>query len=116
MAETAKKRKFPPGPPKALEAFVRDWEWTWTNAVVFCLGLAFFILFTQAVIPSFWFYFAEGTLKWRDGVKKMLGEAIAMGWITTTFAGILVTSVVLQNWRRRLRGHDHVRNGGGGKA
>ena len=116
MEKTAKKRKFPPSPPKKLEAAVRDWEWTWTKAVVFSLGLAFFILFTQAVIPSFWFYFSEGTLGWRDGTQKMLGEAIAMGWITMTFAGILVTAVILQNWRRKLRGHDHVRRGYGSRA
>lgn len=116
MEKTAKKRKFPPSPPKKLEAAVRDWEWTWTKAVLFSLGFAFFILFTQAVIPSFWFYFSEGTLGWRDGLKQMLAEAIALGWITTTFGGILVTAVVLQNWRRKLRGHDHIRRGYGSRA
>ena len=46
------------------EPIVKNFEWTWTTAVVFSLGFAFFSVITMAVIPSFWLYFADGTLKW----------------------------------------------------
>jgi hypothetical protein len=47
-----------------LEAFTRDFEWTWTNAVLFSLALTFFLLITTSVIPSFWMYYAESELGW----------------------------------------------------
>ena len=44
------------------ERFLKDFEWTWTTAVLFSLGFGFFCVITMAVIPSFWLYFAEQTL------------------------------------------------------
>jgi len=44
------------------EPIVKNFEWTWTTAVVFSLGFAFFSVITMAVIPSFWLYFAEQKL------------------------------------------------------
>ena len=46
------------------EPIVKNFEWTWTTAVVFSLGFAFFSVITMAVIPSFWLYFAEQKLGW----------------------------------------------------
>ena len=36
------------------ERFLRDFEWSWSTAVAFSLGLAFFSVISMAVIPSFW--------------------------------------------------------------
>ncbi len=47
-----------------MEAFVRDFEWTWTNAVLFSFAFIFFLLITSSVMPSFWMYFAEQTIGW----------------------------------------------------
>lgn len=117
--------------PRPIENFLRDFEWTWTKAAVFCLGFGFVILITQAVIPSWFFYFADETLGWRPGQPpplfldrilpsfidaKMVVEAIVMGWVTMTVVAMLVGAVILQNWRKRLRGHDHIRSGYGGAA
>src|SRR5215204_5827220 len=44
------------------EPIVKNFEWTWTTAVLFSLGFAFFSVITMAVIPSFWLYFAEQNL------------------------------------------------------
>jgi ABC-type Fe3+ transport system permease subunit len=89
------------------EAFLRDFEWTWTSAVLFCVALVFFIMITMAVIPSFWLYFADQKLKW-DGSSgealKELRDAIAMGLSTGPLITILVASAIMQNWRRKLRG------------
>ena len=127
MDQNEKKKRKLPAPPKGLEKRVRDWEWTWTKAVAVCLGLGFFILFTQAVIPSFLFYYfdtlgcllpggVEGSackfVHWNaHSMPSWLAEAIIMGWITMTFGALLVVPVILQNWRRKLRGHDHIRSG-----
>jgi hypothetical protein len=48
-------------PKVRAETFLKTFEWTWTKAVVFSLGLTFFIMITTSVIPSFWLYF--GTAK-----------------------------------------------------
>jgi hypothetical protein len=94
---------------KRAEPFVRDFEWTWTTAVLASLALLFFTLFTMVVIPSAWMYTAEqqfgwsgpsGTGDWSLEVR----DAIAMGLTTGPFVTVLVAAVLLQNWRRRLRG------------
>lgn len=102
------------------EAFLKSWEWTWASAVVFSLGIAFFLLISMAVIPSFWLYYADQVLKWDGGAPHeilpflpwtldgfwllLLRDAVAMGLSTGPFITLLVGAAVLQNWRRKLRG------------
>ncbi len=92
-----------------VEAFLKSFEWTWTNAVTFSLVLVFFVVVTTSVIPSFWLYFADQKLKW-DGSGpngfwlKELRDAVAMGLVTGPFISVLVVATIMQNWRRKLRG------------
>jgi hypothetical protein len=106
--------------PKALaEAFLRSFEWNWTKAVVFSLGLTFFILISTSVLPSFWLYFADQKLKWNGAGPngfwlKELRDAVAMGLTTGPIITILVGATIVQNWRRKLRGRSgDVRPTGG---
>jgi hypothetical protein len=101
------------------EGFLKTFEWTWTKAVVFSLGLTFAIVIFTSVIPSFWLYFADQKLKWSGAGPqgfwlKELRDAIAMGLVTVPIIAILVGSAVVQNWRRKLRGQSgDVRPTGG---
>jgi len=101
------------------EGFLKTFEWTWTNAVVFSLGLTFFILISTSVLPSFWLYFADQKLKWSGAGPngfwlKELRDAIAMGLVTGPIVTILIAAAVVQNWRRKLRGQSgDVRPTGG---
>lgn len=106
--------------PKALaEAFLKSFEWNWTKAVVFSLGLTFFILISTSVLPSFWLYFADQKLKWNGAGPngfwlKELRDAVAMGLTTGPIITILVGATIVQNWRRKLRGRSgDVRPTGG---
>jgi hypothetical protein len=106
--------------PKArAEAFLKTFEWNWTKAVVFSLGLTFFIMITTSVIPSFWLYFADQKLKWNGAGPngfwlKELRDAVAMGLATVPIIVILVGATITQNWRRKLRGRSgDVRPAGG---
>lgn len=101
-----------------IEPRVRDFEWTWTSAVVFSVGLAFFCVITMAVIPSFWLYFAEqrlgwdglsGTSDWRPLARDFVAVNLSMG----PFATLVVIAAVMQNWRRKLRGGSADRPTGG---
>jgi hypothetical protein len=92
-----------------VEPFLRDFEWTWTTAVIGSLGLLFFSLFTMVVMPSAWMYIAEQRFGW--GGPSGTGDwwlevrdAVAMGLTTGPFVTVLVAAVLMQNWRRRLRG------------
>jgi hypothetical protein len=126
-----------------VEAFLRDFEWSWTSAVLFSLALLFFLLISAAVLPSWWMYYSEQTLGWQgptdleaflrdpfntslpffsaegflwlsDEAHLMLRDAIAMGLTTGPVITILVLGSILQNWRRRLRGESgDVRPTGG---
>jgi hypothetical protein len=84
--------------------FLREWEWTWTTAVVFSVGLSFAAIIILAVIPSFWLYFADQTLQWKSFWTVKLKEAIAAGWITVNFALFFLAAYLLQRQRQKLRG------------
>ena len=106
--------------PKArAEAFLKTFEWNWTKAVVFSLGLTFFIMITTSVIPSFWLYFADQELKWNGSGPNgfwllELRDAVAMGLATVPIIVILAGATIAQNWRRKLRGQSgDVRPAGG---
>ena len=90
------------------ERFLRGWEWTWTTAVVASVLIAFMAMTTLAVIPSWWLYFANQTLRWDQGPSAFwltkLRDSVAAGWITVWFGIIFIAAYVLQNARRRLRG------------
>jgi ABC-type Fe3+ transport system permease subunit len=109
------------------ESFVREFEWTWTTTVVFSIGFVFFLLITAVVIPSFWMYFAEQKLGWggptdieaflrapisQEGLLE-LRDAIAMGLTTGPIVTVMVLAVILQNWRKKLRGGSSDRPTGG---
>jgi hypothetical protein len=126
-----------------VESFLRDFEWSWTSAVLFSMALLFFLLITSIVMPSWWMYYAEQTLGWqgptdleaflRDPFNTggsiisvesflwlseegliMLRDAIAMGLTTGPIITVLVVAAILQNWRRKLRGESgDVRPTGG---
>ena len=111
-----------------VEAFLRAFEWTWTNAVLFSLVLVFFLLISAVIMPSFWMYFAEQKIGWAgptdleafltqpfgtsltDPLSSegylMVRDAIAMGLSTVPLIIVLVLSSALQNWRKKLRGSD----------
>src|SRR5437016_3904172 len=86
------------------EARIRDWEWTWTRAAVFCLLFCFAILITLAIVPSWFLYFANQRLRWTTFWLLILRDAIATGWIGTWFAIFLIVASQLQNIRRKVRG------------
>jgi len=117
QVDTATPIKSTPTRKERVEAFLRNFEWTWTTAVVFSLGLVFFLLITTSVVPSFWLYFADSTLKWNDTAPqkliiftidgywlKELREAVAMGLATLPIIVVLVGGAIMQNWRKKLRG------------
>src|SRR5262245_9606346 len=84
--------------------FLKDWEWTWTRATVFSVALAFVAIIILAVIPSFWLYFADQTLRWKSFWLIKLKEAIGAGWITVNFALFFLAAYLLQRQRQKLRG------------
>lgn len=126
-----------------VEAFVRDFEWTWTNAILFTMALIFFLLVTTSVMASWWMYYAEQKLGWQGPTDLeafisaplditgspfsrehflwishegllMVRDAIAMGLSTGPIVTVLVLAAALQNWRRRIRGQSgDVRPTGG---
>jgi hypothetical protein len=48
----------------SLEHFVKNFEWTWTTAVVFSLAMFFFILVVMVALPSFFMYFVGQKYHW----------------------------------------------------
>ena len=91
------------------ERFLKDFEWTWTTAVVFSLGIVSFLLIADVVLPSFWLYFADQKLKWNGAGPngfwlQKLRDAVAAGLFTGPVFTVLIAGAIMQNWRRKLRG------------
>ena len=103
---------------RKIEAVVRDFEWTWTKAVIASVGLWYFAIVSMALIPSWWLYFADQTLGWRGGEGVdfwlfKLRDFIASGLYGTPFLLAIVIPYYLQKWRRRLRSESESRPIGG---
>jgi cobalamin synthase len=126
-----------------VDAFLRDFEWSWTTAVLFSMALIFFLLITTSVMASWWMYYAEQKLGWQGPTDLeafisapldvtgsplsrehflwishegllMVRDAIAMGLSTGPIVTVLVVAAILQNRRRRIRGQSgDVRPTGG---
>jgi hypothetical protein len=126
-----------------VESFLRDFEWSWTSAVLFSMALVFFLLITTSVMPSWWMYYAEQKLGWQGPTDLeaflggpfnfggspfsresflwlsyesllMLRDAVAMGLTTGPIVTVLVVAAIMQGWRRKLRGESgDVRPTGG---
>jgi hypothetical protein len=87
-----------------VERFLRAWEWTWTTTVVFSVVFGFFLITVLGIVPSWFLYFADQSLRWRSFWLVKLRDLLAAGWSGTWFAIIIVGAFFMQSWRRRLRG------------
>jgi hypothetical protein len=109
-----------------IETFLKNFEWTWTSAVVFSLAVVFFLLISTTVMPSFWLYFADQRLKWDGGSPQVvifwtipgvwlqvLRDAVTMGLASMPLIVALIATAAMQNWRRKLRGETGGRPTGG---
>jgi ABC-type proline/glycine betaine transport system permease subunit len=102
---------------RRIEGFLRAFEWTWTKAVV--ASLVFWIIGITfiALIPSWWLYFAEQKLGWRDTPQTFLlfelRDLIAIILFSLPFGAFIVIPYYVQKWRRRLRSESEGRPTGG---
>jgi len=104
-----------------FQRFVRDFEWTWTKAVVTAFALWFLAIGLIGFLPSWWLYFADqklgwspcpcpSTLKW---VEFKLRDLIAIVLFSVPFGGFIMVPYHLQRLRRRLRSESESRPTGG---
>jgi hypothetical protein len=100
---------------RRAEAFVRDFEWTWTRAVVAALVLWFLAFTFIAVIPSWWLLFAENTLGWRKTKFWLfkLRDLVAVILFSVPLGAFIMIPYHVQRWRRRLRSESESRPTGG---
>ena len=96
-----------------VETFLKNWEWTWTSAVVASLLIAFITLLFTAIIPSWWLYFADQTLRMRSFWALKLRDLVAVIIIVGSFSTILAIAFFMQQWRNRLRGSGAEHRTGG---
>jgi hypothetical protein len=95
------------------QEFLKKWEWTWTSASVAAMGLAFLMLSLTALLPSWWLYFADQTLRWRTFWLLKIRDLIAAGIIVVFFTAIFAAGYILQEARHKLRGGSSEHRTGG---
>jgi hypothetical protein len=114
-----------------FQARVRDFEWTWTKAVIVSLAFWFLAIGLVAFLPSWWLYFADQKLGWHkcpcigSHYFKYLHISIPNFWLfkardvvaTILFSipvgGFVIVPYHLQKLRRRLRSESESRPTGG---
>jgi hypothetical protein len=104
-----------------FQALVREFEWTWTKAVVASLVLWFLAIGSIAFVPSWWLYFADQKLGWHrcpcpTTLKFFLFKArdvVAIILFSIPFGGFIMIPYHLQKLRRRLRSESESRPTGG---
>jgi hypothetical protein len=96
------------------ERFVRGWEWTWTKAWVAGVVVSFLAMTTLVVIPSWWLFFADDTLQWRERWQITLRDLIVLGWLNVWAVLFVVVAFKAQVMRRRLRGERQAERYSGG--
>jgi hypothetical protein len=114
-----------------FQKFVKDFEWTWTKAVVVSFLLWGFGILSIVIIPSWWLYFADQTLGWRETrvceggfFRLVLGEncgfwlfkirdLVAIILFSGPFGTLILATYFIQKLRRRLRSESESRPIGG---
>jgi hypothetical protein len=104
-------------PITRIERFLREFEWTWTKAVVFALIMWLIGITFIALIPSYWLYLAEQRFGWRDTPETFLlfelRDLVAIALFSAPFGAMIVIPYYVQKWRRRLRSESESRPTGG---
>jgi hypothetical protein len=142
QVETATAASQPKDRKQRFEEFLKNFEWNWTKATIASFAIVGFLLIFAVVIPSFWMYFAEQTLGWggptdieaalrqpfdftgsplsaehflwlSGEMHLQVRDAVVMGLSTIPLVLLLVVASIMQNWRRKLRGHSDNRPTGG---
>ena len=111
---------------KQAQQVVRDFEWSWTTAVIASLLLWFIAMTLVVIIPSYWLYFADQTLGWREtrlcDVSFLhncgfwlfkLRDVVASVLFGGPFGMLIVVAYYLQKQRRKLRSESESRPIGG---
>ena len=109
-------RHMPARQRQRAEAFLRDFEWTWTKAVVFCLIMWFIAITFLAVIPSFWLYQAgKPPINWTQTHFWLFKarDVVAAILFSIPFGGFIVVPFSFQKKRRQLRSESESRPTGG---
>ncbi|MFN2545098.1 MAG: hypothetical protein ABR600_11105 [Actinomycetota bacterium] len=93
--------------------FLRNWEWTWTRAVVASMAIAFIMLTTTVFLPSWWLYYADQNLRWRSFWLLKLRDLIAAGLIVGFFTAIYAAAFIVQQASNKARGSGAEHRTGG---
>src|SRR5437879_13282629 len=104
-----------------LQQSVKEFEWTWTKAVVTALIIMFLAVLFLGMIPSWWLYFADQKLGWRQCPcpsnlkfwEFKLRDLVAIILFSVPVGGFIMVPYSLQKLRRRLRSESESRPTGG---
>ena len=70
----------------------------WVALSLLSLGLFAGMIVVFAIIPSFWLYFADGTLKWTSFWLNKLRDVIVTGYYLVVLGAAIAAIVV---WNKR---------------
>ena len=99
----------------------------WVSLWLVAMGIFVALIIFLAVIPSWWLYFADATLKWTDnfnlslGIRKIvLSKQVIRDIIVVVWYGVVLVAagLMIRNWNKRnpriLAGDESKREATGG--
>jgi hypothetical protein len=108
------------------QKLARDFEWTWTKAVIGSLLIWFMGMALIVIIPSYWLYYADQSLGWRETRLCTISwltncgfwlfklrDLVAALLFSGPFGMLIVVAYYLQKQRRKLRSESERRPIGG---
>jgi hypothetical protein len=82
----------------------------WVSLTLVTMGIWIAMIIVLAVVPSWWLYFADGTLKWTDNFtlplgsrkvvlsKQVIRDLIVVGWYTVA---LVAAGRLIGIWNKR---------------
>jgi hypothetical protein len=70
----------------------------WIQVSLLSLALFAAMIVVLAIIPSYWLYFADGTLKWTSKLMAAVRDIVLSGYYVVILSAV---AVVIVRWNKR---------------
>jgi hypothetical protein len=87
----------------------------WVSASLASFGVFLLLVIVMAIVPSYWLYFADGTLRWTSQFLQAFRDVIVSGFYVVALVALGIWAVLWQKRNEKvLPGDEEKREATGG--
>jgi uncharacterized membrane protein YpjA len=87
----------------------------WISVSLASFGVFALLVILTVIVPSYWLYFADGTLRWTSEFLQALRDIVVTGYYAVALVALAVATVIWQKRNERiLPGDEEKREATGG--